>query len=146
MIEVKRGTIEEVIELNNLIGEFEEKEITEKLDIINKGTLIILIAYDGEKKMGFSISYDKYNDGSIYAWFATVMKEYRGQGIYSLLAKERESLAKSKGYSSIVLKTRNKRREMLSYLVKNDWNIIEFEKNNTDELENKIVFKKNISK
>lgn len=144
MIVIKQGTIEEVIELNNVIGEFSQNDITDKLDTINKDSLIVLIAYKDNKQVGFSISYDKYNDGSIYAWFATVMKESRGQGIYSLLAKEREGLAKSKGYSSIILKTLNKRREMLSYLIKYGWNIIELEKDSSNESDYKIVFKKNI--
>lgn len=54
-----------------------------------------------------------------------------------------EERAKNLGYNKISLKTLNNKREMLSYLVKNNWNFIEVIKNDNVIL-NEIIAEKRI--
>ena len=59
---------------------------------------------------------------------AGVDPEYRRLGILTELMKYQENWAKQKGFITLRIKTRNNRREMLSFLVKNNFNFLNVEK------------------
>lgn len=142
-MKVREGTLDEAIRVHKLIPEFEPDYISKKLDEINTDSLNILIAEEKGQLIGYSLSYNRDNDGSLYAWMDAVLPSFRKQGVYSALTKSRKNLAIAEGYKSIKLKTRNSRREMLNFLITNDWNICSFEK--TDDLnDSRITFVKNL--
>lgn len=104
---------------------------------------IILVAYSKQKAVACKIGYDRFNDGTYYSWLGGVLPKYRNKGIALKLTAKMEQLAKEKGYTSIVFKTRNKFKAMLQFALKNRYNIIGFEaKDNPSE--NKIILKKKI--
>lgn len=70
---------------------------------------------------GYMLCYDRYGDGSLYCWTSAVLPDCRGQGLYGEMAKKREAFAKEQGYDCLKIKTRNKFRAMLSFLVKDGW-------------------------
>ncbi|MBN1386167.1 GNAT family N-acetyltransferase [Candidatus Woesearchaeota archaeon] len=88
-------------------------------------------------------SYDRYKDGSFYCWMTGVKPEYRGKGVLKLMMDHLMKWAKKEGYKSIKIKTRNNRREMLAYLVKYGWNILEIDDRGSVE-ENRIISEKEI--
>lgn len=140
---IKTGSIEEAIVLHGQIPEFEEGYISEKLPEIDSESILVIIAsHDGEN-VGFSICYDKYKDGSLYIWVDGVLPKYRKFGVYKKVDEYRSEVAKSKGYKSFRIKTQNKRREMLSFLIKQGWEIITFEPAK-ETSESKIEFTKSI--
>ncbi|MCK5016181.1 MAG: GNAT family N-acetyltransferase, partial [Candidatus Peribacteraceae bacterium] len=86
---------------------------------------VAFVGYLDEKPVGFLIAYDKYGDGSWYCWRAGVIPNYRRNGVNSKMMDTFEQVAKQKEYSMVKVVTRNNRREMLSYLVKNNWCFVE---------------------
>lgn len=105
---------------------------------------VILIAYFNEEPIGYLIAYDKYSDGSIYCWMTGVVPQARKKGGLTKLMKVLEGWARTQGFDSIRIKTRNRRREMLSYLIKNDFLITEVLPE-PKTIDHRILFKKKLS-
>jgi ribosomal protein S18 acetylase RimI-like enzyme len=127
-IEIKEIPIEEAIKIQETIPEFDEnrtKEIYEKR--YGGKEKLIIAAYVNYVPVGFSVWYKKFDDGSIYLWMAGVSPQFRRQGIFRAMLEYGISWAKSRGYKSVRIKTRNHRREMLSFLVENGYNLINIE-------------------
>ncbi len=80
---------------------------------------------------------------SFYCWLAAVDERYRRRGILTEMMKIFEDYAKKIGYKKVSLKTLNNKREMLSYLIKHNWNFVDIIKNN-DIILNEIVAEKEI--
>jgi predicted GNAT superfamily acetyltransferase len=140
-INIRKGTYEEAEVIHRQIEEFEKEYLSNKLPDIDTESMVIFIVSLNGKDVGYSISYDRWQDGSLYAWMAGVIKKYRGQGCYQALAKARYNYAIENGYTSLRLKTKNRRREMLGFLIKDGWNVIDFDKED-DPLNNNILFEK----
>jgi len=51
--------------------------------------------------------------------------EYISFGILSKMMRIYEEYAKKNNYKEITIKTDNSKREMLNYLVKNNWNLVD---------------------
>lgn len=131
MIEVKEVDIDEAIKVHKNIVEFDEAK-PEKEYFENRykdKENLIIVAYYNNVPAGYIIGYDKFQDGkSFYCWMAGVDPEYRRLGILTELMKYQENWAKQKGFITLRIKTRNNRREMLSFLVKNNFNFLNVEK------------------
>src|SRR5260221_3521222 len=122
-INIREGLIEEIIELRNKIPEFDLPFDKSHFDNRYKGKeKLYLIAEQLDVKVGFVVAYDRDGDGSFYCWLAGVTPEYRKHGVFSLLMSHMDKWAKEKGYNKIKVKTHNKFRQMLLYLVKNGFN------------------------
>jgi GNAT superfamily N-acetyltransferase len=65
--------------------------------------------------------------GNFYFWPGGVLPEYRRLGIASTLAQEQEDWAKQQGYSPVFFKTRNRRKAMLIFALKNGFDMAGFE-------------------
>lgn len=146
MIEIKEVEIEEVLKVHKNVLEFGElkpkKENFENR--YNNREKLIIAAYYEQKPIGYMVAYDKFEDGeSIYCWMVGVHINYRRKGTLKLLMEYFIKWAKQKGYSKIKIKTRNNRREMLSFLVKNNFYFTEVEKKE-DIIENRILLEKQI--
>lgn len=124
MIEIKEVDINEAIEVHKSVLEFNETEPKPEYfenRYKNKDKLII-VAYYNNIPIGYVIGYDKYEDEeSFYCWMAGVNNNYRRQGALKALMNYQIKWARDKGYKKLKIKTRNNRREMLSFLVKADF-------------------------
>ena len=141
--QIKKGSIEEAVEISNQIPELQNphpKDVYENRMSHKKN--LILIAYIGPKIVGFKVGYDKFEDGkNFYTWMGGVIPAFRKKGIAYALAKEQELWVKENGFQNIVLKTRNKHQGMLIFALKNNFKIIEIESRENIE-EHRILLKK----
>lgn len=124
MIEIKEVGIEEAIKVHSNVLEFDnlnpKKEYFENR--YKNRNKVIIVAYYKNIPIGYIIGYDKFEDKkSFYCWMAGVDNNYRRMGALKALMEYQINWAKSYGYTKLKIKTRNNRREMLSFLVKNDF-------------------------
>ena len=146
MIEVREVSIEEVLKVHKNVIEFDEmppkKEVFE--DRYKGKQNLIIVAYYNDFPIGYIIGYDRFEDNeSFYCWMAGVDVNYRKLGALKALMDYQIKWAKEKGYKKLKIKTRNNRREMLSFLVKNDFNFISVEEKENIR-ENRINLEKAI--
>ncbi len=141
MIEVKEVAIEEAMKVHHNVLEFDDlnpkKEFfTNRYEPYEH---VITVAYYENEPIGYMIGYDHFQDNkeTFYCWLAGVDYRFRRKGALKNLMEYQMNWARSKGYKNLRIKTRNDKREMLSYLVKSGWNFIEVEK--TDPLENSSI-------
>lgn len=141
---IREGTAEEAVQISKMIPEFEFpysiKEYGKRLDDVNH---LILVAEAGENLVGFKVGYERIRTGIFYSWLGGVVPEYRKKGIAQALADLQEDWAKSMNYYAIQVKTWNARREMLHFLLKNDYNIIAVERKE-QVLEYRIILEKRL--
>lgn len=146
MIEIKEVDIKEAIKVHKNIKEFNETK-PEKEYFENRykdREKLIIVAYYNNVPAGYIIGYDKFQDGkNFYCWMAGVDSKFRKLGILTKLMQYQENWAKQKGYSILKIKTRNNRREMLSFLVKHNFNFLSVEKRDNIQ-DNRINLQKEI--
>lgn len=127
-ISIKEDSIDNAVKVTKTIIEFDKpydkKYFEDRYQNSNK---LILVAYINDFPVGYTVSYDRDEDGSFYCWMAGVDPEFRRFGILNKLMEYLYQWAKNHGYKKIKIKTRNNRREMLSFLVKSGFNFIEVE-------------------
>lgn len=144
-IVIKEVNLEEALKVFKKIKEWDRPEAG-TVEYCNKRIEnlkhIILAAYADNENVGYLIGYDK--DNSFYCWVAAVDENYRRMGILTRMMNIFEDYAKQLGYSKVTLKTLNNKREMLSYLVKNNWNFTDIIKNEKVLL-NEIIAEKKIN-
>lgn len=136
---VKEVSIEEAVKVNRNVIEFDGKD-TKAEDFERRyqdKDKLIIVAYYKNIPIGYIIGYDRDNDGSFYCWMAGVDNNYRRLGALTTLMNYQMNWAKNKGYNKLKIRTRNNRREMLSFLVKNGFNFVSVE-NKEDITENRI--------
>ena len=138
-IVVKEVPIDEAVKVNRNVIEFDGKD-TKAEDFERRyqdKDKLIIVAYYENIPIGYIIGYDRDNDGSFYCWMAGVDNNYRRLGALTSLMNYQMNWAKKKGYNKLKIRTRNNRREMLSFLVKNGFNFVSVE-NKEDITENRI--------
>src|SRR5471030_21237 len=106
-VEVKEVSIDTAVEVNKTIVEFDAHYPKSYFEDRYQGHAHLII-----------VGYDHDQDGSFYCWMAGVNPNYRRQGVLSALMRYQAAWAKQHGYTTIKIKTRNNRREMLASLVK----------------------------
>ena len=141
---VKETSLKESLKVFNKIPEFDRQEAgtveyCEKR--INNRDCLILSAYANEDNVAYLIAYEKNN--CFYCWVAAVVPSFRKLGILSKMMRIYEEYAKKNNYKEITIKTDNSKREMLNYLVKNNWNFVDVITKN-DIKDNEIILKKEI--
>ena len=138
-IVVREVPIDEAVKVNRNVIEFDGKD-TKAEDFERRyqdKDKLIIVAYYENVPIGYIIGYDRDNDGSFYCWMAGVDNNYRRLGALTSLMNYQMNWAKKKGYNKLKIRTRNNRREMLSFLVKNDFNFVSVEQRD-DITENRI--------
>lgn len=116
---IKQVSVEEAYKVNKIITEFNPPYSKQHFDeTLKDKKKLIIVFYNNTKGVGYLIGYDKYNDGSFYCWMTGVDPEYRKQGVLKAMMEYLNKWVKKENYTKIKIKTRNSRREMLSYLVK----------------------------
>lgn len=142
-MEIRETSIDEVVKVNKTVVEFDPhtKEFFEER-YKNKDTLIIA-AYVDDQPAGYLVGYDRFADGSFYCWMVGVNPLFRKKGVLKALMNYQEKWARKRKYTKIKIKTRNKLREMLSYLVKYGFYFVEVIQYPSTE-DNRILLEKNI--
>lgn len=145
MIEIKEVNIDEVLEVHINIPEFvETKPNKQYFEERYKGKEnIILCAYKDNIAIGYIIGYDKFSDESFYCWMAGVIPEYRKLGTLTKLMKYLTEWSRDNGYNKIKIKTRNDKRDMLKFLIKNEFNFTYVEERENIK-DNRISLERNI--
>ena len=116
-----KQTLSGVLELHKHV--FDGSDLaTEKLK--EKNNLILFVAKDGDRVVGFKIGYD-YGNRTFYSWLGGVHKDYRGKGIAKELMRRQHELVKSMGYTKARTISRNEKREMLILNIKFGFDIKE---------------------
>ena len=127
---VREATLDDAIKVHRKVPEFasEELESDDELREFFENRYkdkenVIIVGYVNEEPIGYLIGYDRDEDGdSFYCWMAGVSAEWRRIGTLTGLMYYQKEWAKKHGYKTLKIKTRNTRREMLSYLVKEGFN------------------------
>jgi len=144
MIEIKEVEIDEAIKVHHNVVEFDNLDIKYFEDRYKNKEKLIIVAYYNNVPAGYIVGYDKFEDNeSFYCWMAGVDINYRRLGALKALMNYQIKWAKEKGYKKLKIKTRNNRREMLNFLVKNGFYFTDIEKMENIE-ENRICLQKNI--
>jgi GNAT superfamily N-acetyltransferase len=145
MINVNDSTIEDVYKIHLEIPEFRDPDDTLanfKKRLQDKVSLVLAGSVQNQPA-GYLIAYDRWSDSSIFCWMAAVKPDFRRKGIFKSLMEYQYRWARDHGYKSIKIITRNSRREMLSYLVKNGFNFLEVDQRPKVE-ENRIILEKDL--
>lgn len=143
-VEIKTVGIEEVLEVHQYVLEMDDLHPPKSFFTDRIGGLVSLItvAYLENNPIGYMISYEQ-SEKVVYCWLAGVDYRYRRMGTLTTLMDYHMDWARKRGYTKIQIKTRNDKRNMLSYLVKNEWNFTKVEE--ADSIEhNSIYLEKNL--
>lgn len=141
---IKEATINEAVKVNATITEFDAPNSKDYFQERYKGKeYLIIVAYINNRPVGYIVSYDKFNDGSLYCWMAGVDPQFRRRGVLKTLMQYQDKWAKQKGYKKIKIKTRNNHRAMLAYLVKYGFYFTTVEPY-SDIQDNRVLLEKNI--
>ena len=143
-ITIRESLLETAVSMHEKIPEFDEQGLGYYEDRIDDKKSLVIIAYIDDEPAGYLIGYDKSGDGSFYCWLAGVLPEFRKKGVLKKMMNYLYDWAKRKGYKKIFIKTRNKRKEMLSYLVKNGFDVVKVSKREP-QAENRILMEKLLS-
>lgn len=131
---IKEDSIEVAVKVNATITEFDTPYDKAYFQDRYKGLAnLILVAYVDNQPAGYMVSYDKNNDDSFYCWMTGVDPLFRRLGLLNQMMQYLFDWAKNKSYNKIVIKTRNNRREMLSYLVKSGFYFTEVQSHSSIE-------------
>ena len=145
-IEVKEVELEEVLNIHQYVLEMDDLHppktfFTDRIDGLKS---LITAAYYENAPIGYMISYHPNDDSeSIYCWMAGVDHRYRRLGALTELMKYHMNWSKENGYQKMKIKTRNDKRNMLNYLVKNDWDFTKVEESASIE-SNSIYLEKKL--
>ena len=115
MIHIREGLFHECMDLSSKIPEFNSPYEIEEYKKRCAGKYLALIAEIANQQAGFKIGYDRLNDGRFYSWMGGVLPKFRRMGVASSLANFQEKWADENGFSSIILKTRQKHDEMIAF-------------------------------
>lgn len=140
-IEIKEVDLEEVLNVHQYVLEMDDLHPPKSFftDRLNGLISLVTVAYLENNPIGYMISYDKSDREKIlYCWLAGVDYRYRRMGTLTSLMEYHKVWAKKRGYTKIQIKTRNDKRAMLSYLVKNDWNFTKVEE--TKPIESSSIY------
>ena len=138
---VREAPLEDAIKVHREVPEFEVEGLESDDDLksyfedrYKDKEKVIIVGYLNEKPIGYLIGYDRDEDGdSFYCWMAGVSSQWRRIGTLTGLMYYQKEWAKKHGYKTLKIKTRNTRREMLSYLVKEGFNFTNVDTRDTIE-------------
>jgi ribosomal protein S18 acetylase RimI-like enzyme len=127
-ISVHEIDIRIVPEINDSIVEFGERyDVTYFENRYKDRSKLIVAGYVGQSQAGYMVAYDKFQDGSFYCWMTGVNPLFRRRGVLRAMMKYLVAWMRERGYHTLRIKTRNNRREMLSFLVREDFMFTEVE-------------------
>lgn len=142
-IDLRIGTIADVLTVDSQIPEFDGRTTADKLTLRLAGKAnLILVAYVQEQPVGYKIGYE-ISGIEFYSWLGGVVPLYRKQGIATKLREKQESWAAESGFDAISVKSMNQYPAMLQLLIASGYQISGYEDNGS-LASNKIKFIKYI--
>jgi hypothetical protein len=78
----------------------------------------------------------------LYSWIGGTRRDWRGQGHFRALTEESESWAIAQGFHLIVVKTKNRYYDMRAVLDQLQFNVVKFERHESDGAESKVYMGK----
>ena len=141
-IVIRESLLEDAAMVHNDIPEFEQRELAYFYERIKERERLVLVAYEDEEPAGYMIAYEL--DEGFYCWLTGVMPDFRKKGVMKRMMAYVQDWAKLRGYKKLIVKTRNKRRIMLRYLIRNGFNVVKISRR-PDEEENRILMEKKLS-
>lgn len=125
---IREGNLDDVLFVHKNIIEFDDKYPSKSFfeDRYKDICHIIIVAYYDDFPVGYVIAYE-HDKENLYCWLAGVDFNYRRLGVLNLMMNYLINWCRSKKYKKITIKTRNRYRNMLLYLVKNNWNFLSVE-------------------
>lgn len=141
---IRAGSIDEAVKLSNEMPEF-DKPYVEEIYVQRLGDkkhLIAIAEVDGQLA-GFKVGYDKFGNSTFYTWMGGVLPQFRKKGLAKALAEFQENYARNEGYNAVILKTRNRHKNMLHFAISSGFEIIEVEPR-AESSENRILLKKKL--
>lgn len=140
MISINHGTLEDLQTWESQIPEFEKHNSLEKLKsrLSNKG--LILKAVEAGEVLGFKAGYP-LNETTFYSWVGGVFPRHRGKGVAQKLLDHQEAFVKTQGFQTIRVKSMNRYKSMIVFLLKNDYCIVGYD-DQGDPWKSKIRFEK----
>lgn len=126
-IEIRQGTIEDVIEVDTQIPEFDGRNTKEKLELrLSDIPHLILIATHNDQpvayKMGYELSHFEF-----YSWLGGVIPTARKNGIATQLRLVQERWVREHGYQTISVKSMNRYPAMLQLLISSGYHVSGYE-------------------
>lgn len=100
----------------------------------------VLAFYDGEI-VGFKLGY-QIDSRKFYSWLGGVKSEFRKHGIAQELMNRQHDWCRKKDFKIVQTKTKNSFKPMLILNIKNGFDIIELQRNDSNEI--KIVLEKKL--
>lgn len=144
-IYIRKGSIEEVVQLSRSIPEFDNPHCRDVYEQRLKGKRHLIAVAEIDKELtGFKVGYDKFGNSSFYSWMGGVLPAFRKMGVAAALASFQENYAKEQGFDAVILKTRNRHKNMLLFALKSGFEIIEVE-TKVPSKENRILLKKKLN-
>ena len=107
----------------------------------SKTKLLINIAFDDTKVVGYKIGYEIDKD-TFYSWLGGVDPQYRNDGVATKLMEKQHHYLKENRYKKIKTKTKNKWRSMLILNIKCGFDVHSTYTDKEGEL--KIILEKNL--
>lgn len=144
MVNIREGTIAEVVEISNQIPEFDQPYPAEVYEQrLNGKQHLSAVAELNDQLVGFKVGYDKFGTSSFYTWMGGVVPQFRKSGVAKALADFQEKFAAANGFEAVVLKTRNRHKAMLHFALNSGFDIIEVE-SRSEVSENRIILRKSL--
>lgn len=138
-IEIRQGTIEDVLEVDAQIPEFDGRNTKEKLEqrLSGKSHLILIAIHNGQL-VAYKVGYELTND-EFYSWLGGVIPTARKNGIATQLRLAQERWAGEHSYQAISVKSMNRYPAMLQLLISSGYHVSGYEdQGSTDN--SKIMF------
>lgn len=116
----ENGVMKNILQLHQTI--FNDSEtLLNRLE--NKKNLLITLAMENEKVVGYKIGYELDHD-KFYSWLGGVDASHRKHGIASNLMKLQHEFLKQNSYKIVQTKTKNKWKNMLILNLKHGFDVI----------------------
>lgn len=141
MLIVTPSSVDDLERIHALIPEF-SGPVTDFRDRLNGKDFLALTAQKDGQDAGYAVSYLVGEDVA-YIWMVGVVPAFRKEAVWTRLFRETERWARQRGCRFLQLKTRNARRQMLAWLVKNDFYFTHVEPY-PDSRDNRILTEKTL--
>lgn len=93
---------------------FENNRLAEqKFKFVCQQNPVFLVAYDGNKPIGFKLGYELDSD-TFYSWLGGTHPDYRRHGIAQALLEKQEQILIQKGFKTVKFKTYPHFKPMIS--------------------------------
>ncbi|MDR9826962.1 GNAT family N-acetyltransferase [Vibrio sp. FNV 38] len=139
---IRHGSLQEVVSVIAQIKEFARGEsvasLAQRLD--DKQDVLILVAEDNKQLLGFKIGY-QVDQHVFYSWLGGVSPIARKKGVAQQLLDWQEAWVCKHNYSDLKVKSRNQFPGMLRLLIRNGYQIEDYERMDPIE-ESRIHFTK----